>query len=61
MKATAESRRLRRSWVAAYARHVNRVQPAPRVGSFRRGGWEHVSGPLRRVLEGLARAGGLSL
>jgi hypothetical protein len=61
MKPTTESRRLRRSWVAAHARHVNRVQPVSRVESYRRGGWEHISGPLRRVVEGLARAGGLSL
>jgi hypothetical protein len=51
---STESRRMRRAWVRAY-RRVQWTRPAARADTYRRAGLEHISGPLRRVLEGLAR------
>jgi hypothetical protein len=62
-RADAGSRKMRRSWVRAHQRRIEqrRCAPAEYREIARRSGWEHVSTVVARVMDGLARAGGLSL
>jgi hypothetical protein len=64
-RADAGSRKLRRSWVRAHQRRTEQRRCACAPAGYReiarRSGWEHVSTVVARVMEGLARAGGLSL
>jgi hypothetical protein len=62
-RADTGSRKLRRSWVRAHHRRIEQRRPTPPAYReiARRAGWEHVSTVVARVMDGLARAGGLSL
>jgi hypothetical protein len=60
-RADAGSRKLRRSWVRAHQWRIEqRRTPAEYREIASRAGFEHVSTIVARVMERLARAGGLS-